>query len=226
MLRPLRSRAFITPLRAPAGHSGIPEVSSGEPSPPSSPPLAANVVGNELLRSGKSKARRGGAAYTITEKCERLFCETLKAVFLGEKGMADKDSLVMGAHCVQNPDGRSTGMIQLQYWVEVWDYGGGSLFRGFVVEEAKEKTLYVFFDEEVIGRDLKHGLMALLELASTPCFDCSQLVVCLDRSLEEEKEKSLMRDLGWVGFKLVTLGSLVNAKDILSDRWLFLVMEV
>ena len=68
--------------------------------------------------------------------------------------------------------------------------------------------------------------MALLELAGTPEFDCSQLVVCLDRSLEEEKEKSLMRDLGWVGFKLVTLGTLVDTEGIHSTKWLFLTMEV
>ncbi|KAI9776716.1 MAG: hypothetical protein M1835_005446 [Candelina submexicana] len=160
------------------------------------------------------------------EKCERLFCETLKAVFLGEKGTADKDSLVVGAQYVQNPDGHSKGTTQFQYWIEVWDYAGGSLFRGFIIEKANKKCLYVFFDQQVIGRDLKHGLIALLELASTPAFDCPQLVVCLDRSLEEEKEKSFMRDLGWVGFQLVTLSSLLNTKEVLSDSWLFLTMEV
>ncbi len=71
--------------------------------------------------------------------------------------MANKDSLVMGAHDIRDSDEYATGTIQLKYWIEVWDYAGGSLFRGFIVEEAKRKALYVFFDQGVIGRDLKHG---------------------------------------------------------------------
>lgn len=48
---------------------------------------------------GGGRARRGGgAAYTITEECERLFCETLRAVFLGEGSTARQDSLVSGMH--------------------------------------------------------------------------------------------------------------------------------
>jgi len=51
---------------------------------------------------GHGRARRGGAAYTITEECERLFCETLRAVFLGERSSAAQDSLVTGVHCTNN----------------------------------------------------------------------------------------------------------------------------
>jgi hypothetical protein len=63
-------------------------ISQGVPSPPSSPPLAAK----------HAPKKRGGAAYTITEECERLFCETLRAVFLGEGSQQRQDSLVMGVH--------------------------------------------------------------------------------------------------------------------------------
>jgi len=50
-------------------------------------------------------------------------------------------------------------------WIEVWDYTGGTRFRGFVAEtetktsrsESKNRTLFVFFDEMVVGKDLKQG---------------------------------------------------------------------
>ena len=45
---------------------------------------------------GGGRARRGGAAYTITGECERLFCGTLRSVFLGEGKTGRKDSLVTG----------------------------------------------------------------------------------------------------------------------------------
>lgn len=41
---------------------------------------------------------RRGAADTITEECERLFCGTLRTVFMGEMMPFGQDSLVMGAH--------------------------------------------------------------------------------------------------------------------------------
>jgi hypothetical protein len=42
-------------------------------------------------------------------------------------------------------------------YVEVWDYAGGARFRGFVAEKDDERALFVFFDKEVIGKDLKPG---------------------------------------------------------------------
>ncbi|KAJ4347308.1 uncharacterized protein N0V89_011248 [Didymosphaeria variabile] len=42
-------------------------------------------------------------------------------------------------------------------WIEVWDYVGGIRFRGFVAEKAGEKAMFVFFDQNVIGGDLKAG---------------------------------------------------------------------
>ena len=42
-------------------------------------------------------------------------------------------------------------------WIEVWDYVGGIRFRGFVTERAEEKAMVVFFDQNVVGGDLKAG---------------------------------------------------------------------
>jgi hypothetical protein len=156
-------------------------IPKGIPSPPSSPPLAAK----------HASRKRGGAAYTITEECERLFCETLRAVFLGEGSQQRQDSLVMGVHnnttttsttsAIPTNDygvdlrrysdssmGSSPGMVQfptvddgdtgtITDYIEMWDYVGGIRFRGFVAEKEDEKAMFVFFDEAVIGGDLKAG---------------------------------------------------------------------
>ena len=125
------------------------------------------------------------------EECERLFCETLKTVFLVEKDTGLENSLMMdlrnnntsstnGAgtnykpipqppqhHTTfqhgqptpsPSPDGRSYpkhGDLIKEY-VEVWDYAGGARFRGFVAEK-NERAMFIFFDKEVIGMDLKPG---------------------------------------------------------------------
>ena len=51
--------------------------------------------------------------------------------------------------------GRQMGLVS--DWIEVWDYVGGIRFRGFVAEKDGEKALVVFFDQNVIGGDLKAG---------------------------------------------------------------------
>lgn len=138
-------------------------------------------------------------------------------------------------------------------FLEVWDYVGGTSFRGFVDErelphsKETERTLFLFFDQ-VQGTELKHGLMALIELA-TECFKCDWLVLCLERN--GEGIQGLMRDLGWVGFELVTLAhwmrtenndqvknrsgsfsststtsSVFSDDDLTSERWLFVGMEL
>lgn len=68
--------------------------------------------------------------------------------------------------------------------------------------------------------------MSLLELSASKEFDCTQLVVCVDRTAESEDIKDLTRDLGWVGFELTTLDVWSNRTACTSDRWLFLEMEV
>lgn len=135
------------------------------------------------------RARRGGAAYTIAGECERLFCETLRTVFLGEGNLARENSLAMGMHhhhrhhheedgsaavndygvqvrprqvrIMDSPSPEAMGMVYdngiISDWVEVWDYVGGIRFRGFVAEKSEEKALFVFFDQNVVGGDLKAG---------------------------------------------------------------------
>jgi hypothetical protein len=141
----------------------------GTPSPPSSPPLAAS---NTLT----SKARRGGAAYTITVECERLFCETLRSVFLGEGNQRQQDSLVTGMlnntdYGYATSDYGTPGSVQhfdtavsgnkstVVDCIEMWDYVGGIRFRGFVAEQGGEKAMFVFFDQAVLqsSSDMKSG---------------------------------------------------------------------
>ncbi|KAK7532845.1 ornithine decarboxylase antizyme-domain-containing protein [Phyllosticta citribraziliensis] len=222
------------------------------PSPPQSPPLAAI---RELSTPKKQlgSARRGGAACTIAEECERLFCETLRTIFLGEGNVGCQDSLataMIGTSCnINMNNGNSIGLPSppdapdvkgfdaahlycgsaIEQWIEVWDYVGGALFRGFVADNSggDEKNMFVFFDAAAAVRDLKPGLMALIELCSLPEFDCARLNVCLDRAAAPGDDmKGLMKDLGWIGFEPVTLAEWTDKPPIVSDAWLFLGMEV
>lgn len=164
------------------GPSGIPEVpSSGLPSPPTSPPLAALTSSNELALLPKEKkneipgrrlGRRGGAAPTIRGECERFFCESMKTVFLGERTPSMNGSGRSGAFLPTPPpddnpfldsfphggpvDVKKTQGFEAETWMEVWDYAGGASFRAFVANNGEEKSLFVFFDVEgVLDRDLK-----------------------------------------------------------------------
>jgi len=44
-------------------------------------------------------------------------------------------------------------------WLEIWDYAGGSSFRGFIAEDTARgaKSLFVFFDAHCVTRDLKQA---------------------------------------------------------------------
>ncbi|KAF1979866.1 hypothetical protein BU23DRAFT_576723 [Bimuria novae-zelandiae CBS 107.79] len=210
------------------------------------PPLAAKQSSSNQV----GRARRGGAAYTITGECERLFCETLRAVFLGEGNSAQKDSLVMGMHndstttivndfgidvrqtstrLMDSPSPEAFGQVHqkdlVSDWIEVWDYVGGIRFRGFVAEKDAEKAMVIFFDQNVIGGDLKAGLMALLELCAVDYFNCSRLVVCIDRHTPQKSLEVLSKDLGWIGFQLTTLREFSNDGDVISNKWLFMEMD-
>lgn len=126
-------------------------------------------------------------------------------------------------------------------FLEIWDYSGGSRFRGFVAERRGSKGLFIFFDEGAFGHDLKAGwvdswrwgptangssLMALLELCSLDELGCTELVICLDRDMETADLKSLMKDLGWVGFSPTTLIDWAQSQEIISSKWVFLAMDV
>ena len=78
---------------------------------------------------------------------------------------------------------------------------------------------------------LKHNvltwnrLIALIELADS-VFALQQVVICLDRSVPEADAKAFMKSLRWVGFELITLDMWANERDVTSDKWLLLGMEV
>lgn len=110
-------------------------------------------------------------------------------------------------------------------WLEIWDFAGGASFCAFVADDGHEKSLFVFFDRNVVGIDLKKALMALIELADTP-LDCQHLVVCIDRRIHEGDVKSLMKSLQWVGFDLTTLDRWAQGLDVTSRDWLFMGMEL
>ncbi|KAL9092203.1 MAG: hypothetical protein Q9159_000962 [Coniocarpon cinnabarinum] len=245
------------------GSSGAPEVRSGYPSPPESPPLATTATAYDYISASSSQrshstsptrfasssgTRIAGAAYTITEECERLFCGQLAALFLGEKG-ASRGPLGIGAldrdACQMNntkqmrqmtPPDESLIGLQLQRfehsytaeYFEMWDYVGDARFRGFTVDspESRQKTLFVFFDAIVIAKDLKPALMALIELASTPGLACEQLVICVERPTSPPATSAVVRDLGWVGFEPATLEQWAGGADLTSRRWFFMGMEV
>ncbi|KAL0475852.1 ornithine decarboxylase [Neurospora intermedia] len=277
------------------GPSGIPEVpSTGLPSPPSSPPLAAldtstnqlamtakakSSAGNNNRRAGSSnhnnsRGRRGGATLRIREECERFFCETLRAVLLGEKNAAVQGSGLASVYhdndnCNNHPNHGTTttngnnnntpltppyddypigdehlmsrhgfdacgvagnGSHRVDSWIELWDYVGGTSFRGVVAEEMEtgEKTLMIFFDEQSVeGRDLKKALVALIELADGP-LACSHMVICLDRSIPDHEAVPLMKGLQWAGFSMTTFDFWSGGKtcDVVSGRWLFMGMEM
>jgi len=188
------------------------------------------------IEGRRNNSRREGAAYTIRGECERLFCKTMKTVFLGEEGhMGNSSFIVMGANTHSPPDERlraytnyfdHAGPCQgVDAWLEIWDYRGGCSFRGFVGGKGDGKSLFAFFDASIIGRDLKQGFMALIELAES-VFAVSQVVVCVDRSVGEADGKAFLKSLRWVGFDLITLDMWANDLDVTSDRWMFLGMEI
>ena len=153
----------------------------GIPSPPHSPPLAAYTANRERSSSpakNLQQARRKGAAYTIAEECERLFCETLKAAFLGEGNLALQDSLAVGMYdsidngiktksnrqqygvLVKSPQDDAVFLDDpgvVEKWIEVWDYVGGVRFRGFLASDEDHRAMFVFFDDNILNHDLKPG---------------------------------------------------------------------
>ncbi|KYK60544.1 ornithine decarboxylase antizyme [Drechmeria coniospora] len=234
------------------GRSGIPEVpTSGLPSPPTSPPLAALNSSNELAllpktsgkrteTPGRHPERRGGAALMIREECERFFCESMKTVFHGEGNQSMNGSGLSGAylqtpppeehialelngHDVSSPHARA---FEIDSWMEVWDYAGGASFRAFVAHNGHERSLFVFFDVQgSVGRDLKRALMALIELADGP-LNCSHIVTCIDRRMTADEALALTKSLQWVGFEMTTLDHWAGDLDVTSKKWVFMGMEL
>lgn len=166
----------------------------------------------------------------------------MKDVFLGEEETSSSNSSIgMGAGINRVHSSEKLSSYSQNYqnsyfgnaghgqsvdaWLEVWDYAGGCSFRGFVGGKGEDKALFAFFNSAIIGRDLKQGLMALIELAEE-VFAVSQVVVCVDRSVPDTDRKAFLKSLRWVGFDLIPLDLWSNGVDDTSDRWLFLGMEI
>ncbi|KAF7587578.1 hypothetical protein BBP40_007043, partial [Aspergillus hancockii] len=189
--------AFTTTLRLGPELSGIPEVPSGSKSLCSSPSLDLSIS-PEMERSWPGNnvpEHKGEAAHTIPGECERLFCDTLSAIFLGEGRFTRQELLGVGAYQVR-PSGLGYEHSRIQEWVEVLDYTSDCIYRGFVIDLNEERTLFIFFEECAPGQDLKTGLIALFELASLSNFGCSQIVACIPR-LQDATELDVARNLGW-----------------------------
>ncbi|KAJ5750929.1 hypothetical protein N7533_007957 [Penicillium manginii] len=221
--------ASTTALRWAPEHSGVPEVPSGTKTSMRSPlPERPAPSAERISWPGNYRAEyKGEAMHTIPEECERLFCDTLSATFLGEGIGAEQESLGMGAFQNIQPEfGHDRDRIQK--WVEVWDYAGDAIYRGFVADMNGERTFFVFFEDGAMGHGLKSGLIALFELAGVEAFDCSQIVACVKRT-QHTNEMELVRSLGWCGFNLTTLEPWSTAGasgPFLSPKWLFLAAEV
>lgn len=165
----------------------------------------------------------------------------MRAVFRGERDTGSSGSGLTGVYSMQTPPSDEDLAVQPHFggreeayatapapataWLEIWDFVGGASFRAFVADDGTEKSLFALFDRNVIGCDLKPVLMALMELVDGP-LDCQHLVICIDRGIEEEDAKSLMKSLQWVGFELTTLDRWAHDVDVTSDRWLFMGMEI
>ncbi|KAJ5172253.1 hypothetical protein N7492_004846 [Penicillium capsulatum] len=193
------------------------------------PPLGLPASSADRSWPGNNRPEpKGEATSTIPEECERLFCDKLSTAFLGERAGVRQESLGIGAFQTIQPHLQGPGQDRVQRWIEVWDYAGDAIYRGFVTEMNGERTLFVFFEDGAIGHGLKSGLIALFELAGNEAFDCSQIVACAKRS-QQINEMELVRSLGWCGFNLTTLDPWMLAgcpESSLSTKWLFLVAEV
>lgn len=128
-----------------------------------------------------------------------------------------------GSSVTNNRNDRS----HVSCWLEIWDYSGGSSFRGFVGEDPQSsaRTLFIFLDSQRPRRDFKQALVALIELGEGP-LACSYGVICVERSTPDEERDSLINGLQWAGFSLSTLDLWSNGPDKISKRWLFLTTEL
>jgi hypothetical protein len=125
---------------------------------PISPPLdtsLASSIGSDYMANG-SPEPKGEATYIIPGECERLFCDKLTGIFLGERRLPRQESLGVDASRIQlhndeYPNGR------IGRWVEVLDYTSDLIYRGFVTDTNDERALFVFLPETSLRHGLKSG---------------------------------------------------------------------
>ncbi|KAH8704714.1 ornithine decarboxylase antizyme-domain-containing protein [Talaromyces proteolyticus] len=211
-------------------HGGIPEVPSGPKTRTTSPPFGSSALlkTEDFWPRQKASKNAREAAQTIKEECERLFCDTLSVVFLGERNRRRRTSLPMGAY-YQNtrPESSRTNHQTIDAYLEIWDYANDAIYRGFVAEYDNQKTLFVFFDDRTADHGIKNGLLALFELAEMEHLSCDHVVACVPR-LADPMGLGIVRNLGWCGFSLTTLESWMTTDSSaasISDRWIFLVIK-
>ena len=56
--------------------------------------------------------------------------------------------------------------VNVEGWMEFWDYAGRTSFRAFLADDGKEKSLFAFFDSGLLNdrRDLKQAYVAPIPL--------------------------------------------------------------
>ncbi|PWY64533.1 ornithine decarboxylase antizyme [Aspergillus heteromorphus CBS 117.55] len=209
-------------------HSGIPEVPLG-PKSSSSPPFDLSIaLGVETSRPGNFlPEHKEEAVHAIPGECERLFCDNLSSIFLGERRSSRQELLGVGVS-QSRPDNAMTNNVTIEKWFELLNYTNDTIHRGFVTNLSGEQTLFVFFAENTLGHSLKTGLIALFELAHISAFGCSQIVACVPRS-HDAVDLEAIRNLGWCGFNLTTLQRWIVRGGLdccLSAKWLFLDADV
>jgi hypothetical protein len=108
--------------------------------------------------SGNNWPRSAGeAAQTITGECERLFCDALSVVFLGERSRR-QGPLVMGAYYRDyQPNRVKDDHKRVENWIELWHYANDTIYRGFVANGIDGVTLFVFFEDYAPDHCLKSG---------------------------------------------------------------------
>lgn len=101
----------------------------------------------------------------------------MSAVFRGERSTGPDASGLSGAYAIQTPPSDNDSVIHVQQqhhhhygaapihdsdevasvsaWLEIWDFAGGASFRAFAADDGQQKSLFVFFDGNVVGIDLK-----------------------------------------------------------------------
>lgn len=139
-------------------NSGIPEAPSGPKPTALSPPFELCTAPDmrSIPWADSPSELKEEAAYTIPGECERLFCDRMAAIFLGEGSFVRPESFGMDAPNIR-PDGAEKERTCIERWIEVLDYTSDAVYRGFVGSVGGEQTLFVFFEEGIPGYNLKTG---------------------------------------------------------------------
>lgn len=76
-----------------------------------------------------------------------------------------QDSLVMGTQTLPLASSPKSTTSLVSEWIEIWDYVGDLRFRGFAAGHGDQRSLFAFFDDAVIGKDLKQGYVSTRRLS-------------------------------------------------------------